>query len=197
MSVSRILGLMIVSSWLFVGCSGAKKIDAGGTCILNSDCNHGLVCTWGKCHVACNTSADCPAGDSCITSSDQSNVCQLPGETYCIYNHDCPSGLICGVDSNAANSVRSMSIAHTARFAKVHKRASSRTRWIPTLFPTVESATPTALWALEAPEAAAVCRTRAVRSFPPLMLRQICRRMRRVAPAAPAAPAAVQPAAAA
>jgi rhamnogalacturonan endolyase len=25
-------------------------------------------------------------------------VCQLPGETYCIYNHDCPAGLICGVD---------------------------------------------------------------------------------------------------
>ena len=89
---------MIVASWLVVGCSGGKKVDVGGSCLLNSDCNQGLVCTWGKCHVACNTSADCPAGQSCVTSSDQSKVCQLPGETYCIYNHDCPSGLICGVD---------------------------------------------------------------------------------------------------
>ena len=98
MSASRALGLMIVASWLTAGCSSPMKINVGGTCVLNSDCNQGLVCTWGKCHVACNTSADCPAGQSCVTSSDQSNVCQLPGETYCIYNHDCPTGLICGVD---------------------------------------------------------------------------------------------------
>jgi len=94
----RFLGLMVFSSWLAAGCTSPMKIDAGGTCILNSDCNQGLVCTWGKCHVVCNASADCPSGGSCVTSSDQSNVCQLSGETYCIYNHDCPAGLICGVD---------------------------------------------------------------------------------------------------
>jgi hypothetical protein len=98
MSVSRVVGLIVVSAWLATACSGSKKIDVGGTCILNSDCNQGLVCTWGKCHAACHTSADCPAGEACVTSSDQSMVCQLPGETYCIYNHDCPAGLICGVD---------------------------------------------------------------------------------------------------
>jgi len=94
----RVLGLMIFFACFAAGCTSPMKIDVGGTCVLNSDCNQGLVCTWGKCHVACNTSADCPAGESCVTSSEQSNVCQLPGQTYCIYNHDCPPGLICGVD---------------------------------------------------------------------------------------------------
>ena len=67
----RLLGLMIVSAWLAAGCSGPSKIDVGGTCVMNSDCNQGLVCTWGKCHTACHTSADCPVGESCITASDQ------------------------------------------------------------------------------------------------------------------------------
>ena len=95
-SWQRILGLMITSSWLFVGCSGVKKIEVGGTCILNSDCSQGLVCTWGICHVACRTSADCQPGQSCIAASDQSMVCQ--GPTFCTYNSNCPTGLICAVD---------------------------------------------------------------------------------------------------
>jgi hypothetical protein len=97
-SWQRVLGLMVVSTSLAAGCSSPMKIDVGGTCVLNSDCSQGLVCTWGKCHAACHTSADCPPGESCITSSDQSMVCQLPGQTYCIYNHDCAAGLICGMD---------------------------------------------------------------------------------------------------
>ena len=94
----RVPGLMITSLWLFVGCSDAKKIDVGGACVLNSDCNQSLVCTWGKCHAACKTTADCPAGQSCITASDQSTVCQLPVELHCTYNSDCQTPLTCAVD---------------------------------------------------------------------------------------------------
>ena len=105
MSVSRlrILGLMISSSWLLVGCNSAKKIDVGGACILNSDCNSPLVCSAGKCHDACHTSADCLPGQSCIIASDQSTVCQLPVETHCAYNSDCPTGLICAADLKCRN----------------------------------------------------------------------------------------------
>ena len=103
MSASRILGLMVVSAWLEVGCSGAKKIDVGGACILNSDCNSPLVCTAAKCHDACHTSADCPTGESCIIASDQSTVCQLPAETHCIYDSDCPMGLKCATDQRCRN----------------------------------------------------------------------------------------------
>ncbi len=72
MSVSwlRLVGLMVVSAWLAAGCTSAKKIDVGGTCILNSDCNGSLVCTMGKCHDACHTSADCLAGQSCVKTDD-------------------------------------------------------------------------------------------------------------------------------
>ena len=91
-----------VATWICLACtlaacsSSHEKLDLGGTCILNSDCNQGLVCTWGFCHVSCHTSADCQPGQSCIMASAQSTVCESP--TRCIYNSECPTGLICAVD---------------------------------------------------------------------------------------------------
>ena len=99
----RLFGLMITSSWLFVGCSSAKGIDVGGACILNSDCNTALVCTAGKCHDACHISADCPLGQSCIIAVDQSTVCQLPIETKCADNGDCKTPLTCAADLRCRN----------------------------------------------------------------------------------------------
>ncbi len=75
----------------------------GGSCVLNSDCSQDLVCTWGKCHDGCHTSADCAAGQSCIISSDQSRVCQLPAETHCLYDSDCQIPLTCAVDKRCHN----------------------------------------------------------------------------------------------
>ncbi|MGB8298747.1 MAG: hypothetical protein WCG85_25245, partial [Polyangia bacterium] len=98
MSTSRVLGLMFATAWLAAGCTSPKKIDVGGTCILNSDCGGSLVCTWGACHVACHTSADCQPGQSCIIASANSTVCQ--GPTPCTYNSDCQAGLICAVDQH-------------------------------------------------------------------------------------------------
>ncbi len=92
----RLFGLMMVSSWLLAGCSSAKKIDVGGTCILNSDCNGSLVCTMGKCHDACHTTADCPTGQSCVTTTTRP-VCQLPAEADCS-KVACGSGFLCASD---------------------------------------------------------------------------------------------------
>jgi hypothetical protein len=92
----RFLGLMIFSSWLAAGCSSAKKIDVGGTCILNSDCTGSLVCTMGKCHDACHTAADCPTGQSCVTTTTRP-VCQLPAEADCS-KVACSSGFLCASD---------------------------------------------------------------------------------------------------
>jgi hypothetical protein len=98
MSVSwlRILGLMVVSACLAAGCSGVKKIDVGGACILNSDCNQPLVCTMGKCHDACHTTADCPAGQ-CV-KVDNTTFCQLPAEADCSTTLSCSGGLVCASD---------------------------------------------------------------------------------------------------
>jgi hypothetical protein len=99
MSVSRVLGLMVVSVWLAAGCSSAKKIDVGGTCILNSDCGGSLVCTSGICHVACHTTADCLAGQSCVKTSD-STICQLPADVPCSATSSCKSDLSCAPDQH-------------------------------------------------------------------------------------------------
>ena len=97
MSVSRVFGLMMISASLAIGCSSPSKIDVGGTCILNSDCNGTLVCTMGKCHDACHTSADCPTGQSCVKTSD-TTICQLPAETSCSGASSCDNGLSCAPD---------------------------------------------------------------------------------------------------
>ena len=99
----HIFGLIVVGAGLAPSCSGGERIDVGGACVLNSDCNQGLVCTWGKCHDGCHTTADCPAGQSCITASDQSKVCQLPIETQCIYDSDCQPPLKCAADQRCRN----------------------------------------------------------------------------------------------
>ncbi|MGB8298930.1 MAG: SUMF1/EgtB/PvdO family nonheme iron enzyme [Polyangia bacterium] len=98
-SRSRVLGLMVVSAWLAAGCSSAKKIDVGGTCILNSDCTGSLVCTSGVCHVACRASTDCPAGQSCMKTSD-SAVCVLPAEVTCSATSSCKNSLLCAPDQH-------------------------------------------------------------------------------------------------
>ena len=99
MSVSRVLGLMVVSAWLTSACSSSKKIDVGGTCILNSDCTGSLVCTSGLCHIACRASTDCPAGQSCMKTSD-SAVCVLPAEVTCSATSSCKNSLLCAPDQH-------------------------------------------------------------------------------------------------
>jgi hypothetical protein len=99
MSASRVLGLMVVSAWLTAGCSSTKKIDVGATCILNSDCGGSLVCTSGICHVACHTTADCLAGQSCVKTSD-STICQLPADVPCSATSLCKSDLLCAPDQH-------------------------------------------------------------------------------------------------
>jgi hypothetical protein len=112
MSASRILGLMVVSAWLAVGCSGAKKIDVGGACILNSDCNSPLMCTMGKCHDACHTSADCPTGQSCVNTND-ATICQLPAETECSAALPCGGMLVCASDQHCRTPCQSRTACTT------------------------------------------------------------------------------------
>ena len=114
MSVSRVFGLMMISASLAIGCSSPSKIDVGGTCILNSDCNGTLVCTMGKCHDACHTSADCPTGQSCVKTSD-TTICQLPAETSCSGASSCDNGLSCAPDLHCRTTCLSVANCTTGQ----------------------------------------------------------------------------------
>ena len=72
-------------------------------CTQNSDCAPGLVCTFERCHVECETSRDCPAGARCVAASDGATVCQLAAEESCAYNSECPEPLVCAGDSECRN----------------------------------------------------------------------------------------------
>jgi hypothetical protein len=90
----RTLAWIVASSCLAFGCSSSKKIDVGSPCALNSDCSGALVCTMGRCHDACHTSADCLAGQSCVKTSD-ATVCLSPTDLSCAGTLTCSSGLSC------------------------------------------------------------------------------------------------------
>jgi hypothetical protein len=81
-----------------MGCSGSKKIDVGAPCVLNSDCNNPLSCTYGKCHEGCRSTVDCQPGQEC-TKVSNFGVCLLPAETTCTaVNSTCMGSLVCAPD---------------------------------------------------------------------------------------------------
>ena len=55
------------------------------------------------CHEACNTSRDCPSGQTCV-SVGSNNVCELPGESTCSATSPCPLGLVCETDLSCRNA---------------------------------------------------------------------------------------------
>ncbi len=67
-------------------CSEAAKGTVGASCVLGSDCNQPLACSMSRCHDACQTTADCPAGESCVKING-TTVCQLPDEVRLHASH--------------------------------------------------------------------------------------------------------------
>jgi hypothetical protein len=77
----------------------APEPGAGSECSINSDCPAPLRCAFSRCHMACDETRDCPPGQRCIASDRPFHVCQLPDETKCAYNSECPEGQVCGASS--------------------------------------------------------------------------------------------------
>src|SRR6476646_143298 len=78
---------------VYSGCSSSDTPALGGRlsgCLLNSDCNNPLSCTFGRCHVACNATVDCERGERCI-KLPTGNVCQAADEMACTFTSDCPA----------------------------------------------------------------------------------------------------------
>jgi hypothetical protein len=84
-----------------------EKLDLGGQCIQNSDCNNPLACKFATCHQQCVQSRDCPTGQQCVAADDGSGVCQTPVEAACSANGQaCASPLVC-VNSTCVNACTS------------------------------------------------------------------------------------------
>jgi hypothetical protein len=67
-------------------------------CVINRDCASPLLCAFGRCHVQCDSSRDCEAGQRCIVNDRPYDVCQLVDERSCADARDCPDLQICGAD---------------------------------------------------------------------------------------------------
>jgi trimeric autotransporter adhesin len=94
---------MLIASLGLTGCSDdppKKGVSVG--CTLNSDCNSGLVCSFGLCHNECKTSDDCPDKQRCVQGT-KSNVCQLNEEAECHFKSDCDDPLVCAIDLQCRN----------------------------------------------------------------------------------------------
>ena len=100
---SFLAGALTVSWFALLGegCSSDSPPPAGARaqgCVLNSDCNDPLSCTFGRCHAACNETKDCQRGERCV-KLPTGNVCQFTDEMQCTYTSDCREPLKCAVDS--------------------------------------------------------------------------------------------------
>jgi len=92
---------LAVTTSLWFACSSNERAPGALSdgCSINTDCSSPLVCAFRRCHNACKDSRDCTPGLRCIASDKPYRVCQLDGETRCVYNSDCPGGQVCGIDA--------------------------------------------------------------------------------------------------
>jgi hypothetical protein len=94
------LAMMLGLGWMLVlaadGCTD-RKVAPGKDCLVNTDCDSPLSCSFGKCHVTCREARDCDPGQDCVRGTD-GNVCLLVSESECGLNSDCVAGLYCAKD---------------------------------------------------------------------------------------------------
>ena len=84
MNRSGLLMGICLTAIVAASCSASsKKLDLGGTCVQNSDCNNPLACKFQACHTQCVQSRDCPTGQQCVAADDGSGVCQTQAEAAC------------------------------------------------------------------------------------------------------------------
>ncbi|MBX7191011.1 MAG: hypothetical protein K1X94_03085 [Sandaracinaceae bacterium] len=90
------VSLLAATEVLLAGCLPSPYgLSQGEECELNSDCDSPLVCRLGYCRRDCASSRDCAAGLDCLVDDAGLGACQLPTETHCVNNSECPAGLVC------------------------------------------------------------------------------------------------------
>jgi hypothetical protein len=91
------MALALLAGGTTFSCSSSSKAILAGGCSINSDCDNLLICAFGRCHVACKESRDCPSNERCVAST-QDGVCQLETESTCSATALCETGQVCGTD---------------------------------------------------------------------------------------------------
>ena len=95
--MKSVLAAIVLFGGLVLGCGGGSKPPPGKACLMNSECENPLACTFGKCHAACGDARDCGKGELCVKST-AGNVCQQVAEATCAYKSQCPKPLTCAID---------------------------------------------------------------------------------------------------
>ena len=60
------LASVTVAFLLAGACSSDPEPNTNHICKLNSDCDGGLVCSFGLCHAQCRATKDCPSPQRCV-----------------------------------------------------------------------------------------------------------------------------------
>ncbi|MCZ7677255.1 MAG: hypothetical protein M5U28_00090 [Sandaracinaceae bacterium] len=77
---------------------GVCQLPDESRCSLDSECMQGLVCRLGTCTTECREDRDCAPGAVCELDATGSRACVEPTAELCVYNSDCPEGLVCHAD---------------------------------------------------------------------------------------------------
>src|ERR1035437_4108136 len=99
-----VMAALLASTVVFAGCGGGSSTaNPGATCTMNSECQSGLTCSFGRCQSVCKAAVDCPSGQTCVKNASGINSCLLPAISVCHYNSECPAPLVCGADVTCRN----------------------------------------------------------------------------------------------
>jgi hypothetical protein len=96
--------LLVAAAVVVSACGISQRATLGAQCDLSSECEAPLVCRLERCRRQCVTSRDCGLGLRCLKAQDGLGVCQLPEETSCILNSDCPESLVCPMMTECTNA---------------------------------------------------------------------------------------------
>ncbi|HJL20400.1 MAG TPA: hypothetical protein RMH99_32330 [Sandaracinaceae bacterium LLY-WYZ-13_1] len=86
---------LVVIGVLVVGCGVEARGGTGVQCDRNGECAAPLVCRLARCRRECRTSRDCLGDARCVADERGFGACQLPDETSCSLDSECPSPLVC------------------------------------------------------------------------------------------------------
>src|SRR6187549_2908977 len=94
-------------------CSSDSGDGLGGVtakCVLDSDCQHDLVCVFERCHVECQENRDCEGGALCVlTEIEGVFVCQIDDERECDEDVDCEGKQVCDSENQCRDACDSTS----------------------------------------------------------------------------------------